>query len=36
MPDPPAARPGPGCWLKTGAGKTYAAKGKTVCLAVGG
>eukprot|EP01043_Picozoa_sp_COSAG02_P060636 COSAG02_NODE_7965_length_2768_cov_45.347321_2_plen_348_part_00 len=28
---PAGIGPGPGCWLKTGTGKTYAAKGKTIC-----
>ena len=28
---PASVAPGPGCWLKTGAGPTYNAKGKTVC-----
>jgi hypothetical protein len=28
---PAGVGPGPGCWLKTGAGKTYPSKGKTTC-----
>jgi hypothetical protein len=28
---PAGVGPGPGCWLKTGAGSTYAAKGKKIC-----